>query len=101
MNASEQAPHTASGVKNLRASARAAYRGASADQVSIKEEGRKLDYRKLVSELYFNLVTDLYVLGWGKSFHFAPRRAHESFPESLRRLEQGVASALQVSRGNE
>ena len=36
-----------------------------------------------VSNLYYDLVTDFYEYGWGKSFHFAPRVPGESFKASL------------------
>lgn len=77
------------------------YRTFHADHSSAKEEARKEDYRRMVNDLYFNLVTDLYEVGWGKSFHFAPRRRGESFHGSLARLEQRVADALEVGPGKD
>ena len=32
-----------------------------------------------VSNLYYNLATDFFEYGWGRSFHFAPRVPAESF----------------------
>jgi sterol 24-C-methyltransferase len=69
---------------------------------SEEAEARRVhDYRKMVNELYFNLVTDFYELAWGPSFHFAPRRRGESFRGSLQRLEREVAAALEVGAGAE
>jgi len=34
---------------------------------------------------YYDLATDFYEWGWGSSFHFATRQAHESFRESILR----------------
>ncbi|MXW34708.1 MAG: methyltransferase domain-containing protein, partial [Chloroflexi bacterium] len=45
---------------------------------------------------YYDLVTDFYEWGWGKSFHFAPRRRGESFKASLLRYEQSLADALSL-----
>lgn len=46
--------------------------------------------------LYYNLVTDFYEYGWGRSFHFAPRERGESFKESLIRHERNLADALKL-----
>jgi sterol 24-C-methyltransferase len=48
---------------------------------------------------YYDLVTDFYEYGWGQSFHFAPRRAGESLPESITRLEHDVARRLGLRAG--
>ena len=52
-----------------------------------------------VNNLYYDLVTDFFGYGWGRSFHFAPRVAGESFKESLVRHEQYMARALELKRG--
>ena len=49
--------------------------------------------------LYYNLVTHFYEFGWGKSFHFAPRKPGESFRSSLVRHERRLADALGLSPG--
>ena len=46
---------------------------------------------KHITELYYDLVTDFYEYGRGKSFHFAPRIPGESFKESLARHERFLA----------
>ena len=48
---------------------------------------------------YYNLVTDFFEYGWGKSFHFAPRVPGESFKASLARHELNMAKALQLEPG--
>ena len=49
--------------------------------------------------LYYNLVTDFYEYGWGKSFHFAPREPGESFKSSLVRHERRLVNALGLKTG--
>ncbi len=51
------------------------------------------DHNKLVN-LYYDLVTDFYEYGWGRSFHFAPRVPGESFRASLARHEHYLAHVL-------
>ena len=50
-------------------------------------------YRDLV-ERYYDLVTDFYERGWGKSFHFAPRFPGETFALSIQRHEHALALEL-------
>ena len=38
----------------------------------------KTDYEGF-NNVYYDLVTDFYEYGWGRSFHFAPRVPGESF----------------------
>ena len=48
---------------------------------------------------YYDLVTDFYEFGWGKSFHFAPRWKGESFQESLTRHELFLSRAIGLQSG--
>ena len=52
-----------------------------------------------VNDLYYDLVTDFFEYGWGRSFHFAPRVPGESFKASLARHEHYMAHALGLSPG--
>ena len=61
-------------------------------------EERKTGYRRLTNQ-YYDLVTDFYEYGWGKSFHFAPRAPNESFPASLARHEHYLAHRLALRPG--
>lgn len=54
---------------------------------------RKERYQVLVNH-YYDLVTDFYEFGWGRSFHFAPRRRGESFQASVLRHEHFLADQL-------
>ena len=63
--------------------------------VSEHESG---DHRH-VNDLYYNLVTDFFEYGWGRSFHFAPRARGESFKASIARHERFLAQALELSPG--
>ena len=59
---------------------------------------KERDY-KTHSELYYDLVTDFYEFGWGRSFHFAPRVPGESFEASLARHEHYLAHKLGLGPG--
>ncbi len=52
-----------------------------------------------VSNSYYDLVTDFYEYGWGRSFHFAPRVPGESFEASVARHERFMAEALNLKPG--
>ena len=52
-----------------------------------------------VSRLYYDLVTDIFEYGWGRSFHFAHRNPGETFPESLARHERFMATKLDLRSG--
>ena len=65
------------------------------DGISENVEG---DHEK-VNNLYYDLVTDFYEYGWGRSFHFAPRVPGESFKASLARHERYIAQVLGLSPG--
>lgn len=49
-------------------------------------EARKANYMKMVNQ-YYDLATDFYEYGWGKSFHFGRRFKGEEFDASLARHE--------------
>ncbi len=61
-------------------------------------ERRRSDYKEF-NDLYYDLATDFYEFGWGKSFHFAPRVPGESFQSSLTRHEHYLAHILGLSPG--
>ena len=61
-------------------------------------ERRKERYRSFVNH-YYDLVTDFYEFGWGRSFHFAPRRRGESFKASLLRHQRFLADRLSLEPG--
>ena len=65
---------------------------------SSEHENRLSDYVE-VNELYYDLVTDFFEYGWGRSFHFAPRVPGESFAESLARHERFLADKLELGPG--
>ncbi len=61
-------------------------------------EGRLSEYKEF-NDRYYDLVTDFYEYGWGRSFHFAPRVPGESFEESLVRHQRFLAGALALKPG--
>lgn len=54
------------------------------------------DYYTRTTEVFYNLVTEFYEYGWGRSFHFAPRYKDEQFDASITRYEHYVASQLGI-----
>ena len=66
-----------------------------------QSDGSKDDqsYYKTFSNLYYDLVTDFFEFGWGRSFHFAPRILGESFKASLARHEHYLAHRLGLEPG--
>ena len=54
---------------------------------------------KRFTDIYYDLVTDFYEYGWGRSFHFAPRVPGESFKASLTRHEYFLAEKLMLKPG--
>ena len=61
-------------------------------------ESRRDEYKNF-NNLYYDLVTDFYEFGWGRSFHFAPRAPGESFKASLTRHEHYLAHVLGLKPG--
>ena len=59
---------------------------------------RKEQYADLVNT-YYDLATDFYEFGWGRSFHFAQRNSGESFKASLARHEDFLADELALRPG--
>ena len=59
---------------------------------------RKTHYRDFLKE-YYDLATDLYEYGWGRSFHFAGRRKGEGFAAALARSEHYLALRLGLEPG--
>ncbi len=56
------------------------------------------EYATMINQ-YYDLATDFYERGWGKSFHFAPRHRGESFEASIVRHEHFLALALGLRAG--
>ena len=52
-----------------------------------------------MTTLYYDLVTDFFEYGWGRSFHFAPGVAGERFAQSIARHEHYVAHVLGLKPG--
>ncbi|MES1922769.1 class I-like SAM-binding methyltransferase superfamily [Bonamia ostreae] len=54
--------------------------------------------RTSITNSYYDLVTDFYELGWGKSFHFAPRHNEETLRESITRHEFYLCYKLGIDK---
>lgn len=61
-------------------------------------ETRTREYKTMANNFY-DLVTDFYEFGWGHSFHFAPRKLHEKFKDSLKRHENFLTDTLSLKPG--
>jgi len=48
---------------------------------------------------FYNMVTDFYEYGWGKSFHFAHTYKNESHDDSIRRHEEYLSDKIQHGPG--
>ena len=48
---------------------------------------------------FYDVVTRFYERGWGRSFHFSPRRPGESLRQSQKRHEDGIAALLRLRPG--
>lgn len=59
---------------------------------------RKAHYAEMVND-YYDLVTDFYEYGWGRSFHFAPRRKGESLKKAQARHQRHLARQLELAPG--
>jgi len=75
-----------------------AYRGHFSERGDAAESARKSRYSNVVKG-YYDLVTDFYERGWGRSFHFAPLRAGRSREESLRAYEEHLATVAGFGPG--
>ena len=58
---------------------------------------RKSKYTDVVNK-YYDLATDFYELGWGSSFHFAPRHKWESLQSSIERHELWLSNRLGLEK---
>ena len=63
-----------------------------------KQKRTPLDHKE-INDLYYNVVTDFFEFGWGRSFHFAPRVPGESFKASLARHQHYLAHKLELAPG--
>lgn len=74
-------------------------KGSEAEKEHGTDSGdRKKEYVTLVNT-YYDLVTDFYEWGWGRSFHFAPRANGESVESSIARHEHFLALRLGLKPG--
>ena len=68
-------------------------------QFRTSDSGSREDDHEEFNNLYYDVATDFYEYGWGKSFHFAPRAFGESLEASLKRHEHFLALKLALSPG--
>ena len=63
------------------------------------DAGRRKDRYRTLVEGYYDLATNFYEFGWGRSWHFAPRQRGESLKASLLRHQQYLADRLSLQPG--
>ncbi len=59
----------------------------------------KLEYAKHLNQEFYALVTDFYLHGWGRSFHFGVRKKGETLEDSLIRHEYYLIERLGLKKG--
>lgn len=64
-----------------------------------RNEAPEVDDTHEMVNHYYDLVTDFYELGWGHSFHFAPRFKGETLAASITRHQHYLAAALRLGAG--
>lgn len=52
-----------------------------------------------VVEKFYDLVTDFYIAGWGRSFHFGPQQLHEDKDEAIKRHQHFLGKKLGLKPG--
>jgi sterol 24-C-methyltransferase len=67
------------------------------DNAGGSADSRKHNYTDMVRS-YYDLATDIYMAGWGESFHFAPRFRNESVEVSTARHQHYIALKLGLNR---
>ncbi|HEX5658642.1 MAG TPA: methyltransferase domain-containing protein [Polyangiales bacterium] len=70
------------------------------DNAGGSAESRKHGYTDMVRS-YYDLATDIYMQGWGESFHFAPRFRREPFEVSIARHQHYLAYKLGLDRSSQ
>ncbi|RKP11780.1 S-adenosyl-L-methionine-dependent methyltransferase, partial [Piptocephalis cylindrospora] len=69
------------------------------EETSPEERSRRLTEYTSLTNTYYNLATDFYEYGWGRSFHFARMHIGESFAASIARHEHYLAMRLGLREG--
>ena len=72
--------------------------GASDDDAPASADTDSNAVPTLVDKFY-SLVTDIYILGWGESFHFAPVSKGERWEDAMRRHEIDIGVCMGTSPG--
>lgn len=62
-------------------------------------EAKRLDRYAVVTNDFYDLITDFYEYGWGDSFHLAPRYHGESLRAAILRHEHWLALQLGLDQG--
>jgi sterol 24-C-methyltransferase len=75
------------------------YSKQKCDEVTTFVSTRQQAKDPTIAEKYYDVVTDFYEFGWGKSFHFAPQTPAENWRDAMLRHELKLASALKLKPG--
>ncbi|EGX93311.1 sterol 24-c-methyltransferase, putative [Cordyceps militaris CM01] len=69
-----------------------------AESVLTMSQERNAEYATLTRH-YYNLVTDIYEYGWGRSFHFCRFAYGETFHQAIARHEHYLAHCINIQKG--
>ncbi|KAI9228443.1 MAG: S-adenosyl-L-methionine-dependent methyltransferase [Piptocephalis tieghemiana] len=76
-----------------------AYWKSKEEEASPEEKARRLAEYTSLTNTYYNLATDFYEYGWGRSFHFSRLHPGETFAASVARHEHYMAMRLGLREG--
>ncbi|ATY67005.1 sterol 24-C-methyltransferase [Cordyceps militaris] len=71
---------------------------AAVDETPEQRAERNAEYATLTRH-YYNLVTDIYEYGWGRSFHFCRFAYGETFHQAIARHEHYLAHCINIQKG--
>lgn len=72
------------------------YTKKKCEEVTAFVSAQEVTKEPAITEKYYDLVTDFFEFGWGKSFHFAPQFPGEKMKDAILRHEYKLIDALKL-----
>ena len=69
------------------------------EEVSEQQKKERVESSKSLADSFYELITDFYEYGYGRSFHFAPVLDGKSRAECIAEYEKSVARTIQAKPG--
>ena len=69
------------------------------EEVSEQQKKERIDSSKDLADSFYELITDFYEYGYGRSFHFAPVFDGKTRAECIADYEKAVARTIQAKPG--